>query len=81
MKYDNELIHNMGLGDTITCICQFIFNKYDNYDTKIGQYFVIYVLGLWIRLNSYESHRFYAWKFSHNTELPIAINQKNITLI
>ena len=38
--------------------------------------------GLWlcIKVDSYVAHMFYAWLFSHNIEVPIAINKKQYFL-
>ena len=40
----------------------------------------MHVLGLCIKLNSYVAHMFYAWSFSHNTELPIYIRQNKYVI-
>ena len=37
-------------------------------------------LVLCIMVNSYVAHMFYAWSFSHNTEVPIAINKNKYFL-
>ena len=59
-----------------TCVYQLIFDENDSNDTNIIQYFSMRGLGLCIRVDSYVAHIFYAWSFSHNTEVPIAINKK-----
>ena len=46
-------------------------------DTEIVQYFIMYGLGLCIKLNIFVSHMFYTWSFSNNSALSIASNQKN----
>ena len=65
----------MGLGGTTACVCQLIFNKYDINEKNIIQYFIMHGLGLCIKLNCFVAHMFYAWSFSHDTAVPISINQ------
>ena len=36
----------------------------------------MHILGLFIKANSYVTHVFYAWSFSHNTIIPIDIKRK-----
>ena len=38
------------------------------------QYFIVHGLGLCIKVDSYVAHMLYAWSLSHNTAVPIAIN-------
>ena len=61
-----------------TCVYQFVYNENYNDDTKIIQYFIMHVLGLLVKLDSYVVHMLYAWSFSNNTEFPIAIKRTNI---
>ena len=61
------------MGDTTTCVYQLIYDEKYSVDTKIIQYFIMHGLGLCIKVNSYVAHMFYAWSFSHNTAVPIAI--------
>ena len=42
IKYANESIQNMGLGDPRTFVYQFIYDKNDSNDTKIIQYFMMH---------------------------------------
>ena len=65
----------MGLGGTTACVFQLIFNKYDINEKNIIQYFIMHGLGLCIKLNCFVAHMFYAWSFSHDTVVPISINQ------
>ena len=65
----------MVLGDSTTCVYQFIFDKDNRNDTNILQYFVMQGLRLCIKRNSFVAHMFYAWSFVHNISVPIAINQ------
>ena len=51
IKYSNEFIQNLVLGDPTPCVYQFIFNENYSNDTKILQYFIMHGLGLCIRLN------------------------------
>ena len=52
-----------------------VFNKDHSNDTNIIHYFVLHGLLLFIRLNNYVENMFYAYSFSHNTAVPISINQ------
>ena len=80
MEFENEFIHDMVLIDPKTCVYQFIFDKYDSSDTKVIQYYVMHGQGLCIKLNSYVAHMLYAWSFSHNKSVPIAIKQNKYYL-
>ena len=64
------------MGDTTTCVYQFIYNEKFKNDTQITKYFIIHRLVLCIKVYSYVDHMFYAWSSSHNTEVPIA-KEKN----
>ena len=46
IKYANELIINMELGGTITCVYQLIFDENGSNDTQIIQYLILNGLGL-----------------------------------
>ena len=37
-------------------------------------------LGLCIKVDTYVTHMFYAWSFSHNTEFSVAINKNKYFL-
>ena len=54
----------------------FIYDENDNDDTKIIQYFIMHGMRLCIKVDSYVAHMFYAWSFSHNTEVAIATTKK-----
>ena len=64
------------MGDLTTCVYPFIYNENDNDHTNILQYFIIHGLELCIKVDSYVTHMFYVWSFSHNTELLIAIKKE-----
>ena len=68
------------MGDPTTSIYQLIYDDKESVDTEIIQYFIIRGLGLCIRVDSYVTHMFYAWQFSHNTAVPIAINKNKYFL-
>ena len=68
----------MVLGYPKICVYQFILDENDSNNTNIIQYFIIHGQVLCIKLNSFVAHMFYVWSFSHNTEVPIIINKKNI---
>ena len=47
IKYSNEFIQNLGLGNLTTCVYHFIFDENVSNDTKIIQYFIMHVLGFY----------------------------------
>ena len=53
--------------DPPTCFYKFIYDEMESVDTEIIQYFIMHVLVLCIKVDSYVAHMFYAWSFSHNT--------------
>ena len=61
------------MGDSTTCVYQFIDKENDNDDMKIIQYFIMHGLGICINLDSYVAHMLCACSFIHNTTVPIAI--------
>ena len=63
------------MGDSTTCVYQFIYDENENDDTKIIKYFAMHGLGLCIKVDSHMSSIFYAWLFSNNTAVPIFINK------
>ena len=56
------------------------FYENDINDTKMIQYFIMHGIGLCIKLNSFVAYMFYVWLFSHNTAVPIAVNQNKYLL-
>ena len=76
IKYANEFVQNLVMGDPTICVYQFIYDKNDNYDTQIIQYFIVHGLGLCIRVDSYVEQMVYAWSFCNNIASPISINNK-----
>ena len=46
IKYSNEFVQKLGMGDPKTYIYQFIYDENDIYDTNIIQYFIMNGLGL-----------------------------------
>ena len=60
IRYANNFVHKLGMGDPKTCVYQFIYDEKDNNDTKITQYFIMNKLGLCITVDSYVAHMFYA---------------------
>ena len=75
IKYANEFIYNMVLGDPKTCVYQFIFDKYDSNEKNIIQYCFMHGLVLCIKLNIHVAHMFYTWSFIHNTAVAISIKK------
>ena len=61
IKYTNEFIQKMGLGDPTSCVYQFIFDENDSNDTTIIQYFIMHGMVLCIKLNRFIAHMFYEW--------------------
>ena len=63
------------MGDPKIYIYQVIYGEKDSVGTEIIKYFILYGLGLFIEVNIYVAHMFYAWSLSHNTAFPIAIKK------
>ena len=63
------------MDDPTTCVYQLIYDEIESNDTNIIQYFIMHILGLFIKVDSYVSHMFYACSFIPNTEVPISINK------
>ena len=59
LQYANEFIEKLGMGDTTTCVYQFIYDGKYSVDTNIIQYFIMHGLGLCIKVDSYVEHTFY----------------------
>ena len=57
------------------CVYQFIYDDNSSDETKIIHYFIMHEMGLCINVNIYVAHMLYAWSFSHNTEVLIAIKK------
>ena len=68
------------MDDPTICVYHFIYNEKDSVVTKIIQYFIRHGFGLYTKVDSYVAHMFYERKFSHNTEVPIAIKNKKFHL-
>ena len=47
----------------------------DSNDTKIIKYYIMHVLRLCIKLNSFVAHTIFAWSFSHDIAVPIEVKQ------
>ena len=80
MKNANELVQKFGMGDPKTCVYQFIYDENDSNEKKIIQYFIMHGLGLCIKVYSNMAHMFYAWSFSHNKSVPVAIKNNKYFL-
>ena len=65
----------MGLGYTTTGVYKYIYDEKESNETQIIKYFILCRLGLCIKLNTFLSHMFYEWQFSHSIEIPIDIKQ------
>ena len=70
----------MILGDLKTCVYQLFFDENDSNYTNIIQYCIMHGMGLCINLDSFVEHMFYAWSFSHNTEVPVGIKKNKYFL-
>ena len=79
-NYENKICKWIGskidMGDPTTCVYQLIYDENVNDDTKIIQYFIMNGLGLWIKVDSYVAHMFYAWSYSNNKAVPISIQEQ-----
>ena len=73
IKYANEFVQKLGMGDPTTFVYKFIYDENENDDTKIMQYFIIHRLGLCIKVDNYVAHMFDARSLSYNKEVPISI--------
>ena len=60
IKYANNFIHKLGMSDPTKCFYLFIYDEKDKNYTQITQYFIMYGLGLCIKVDSYVAHMFYA---------------------
>ena len=76
IQYANNLVHRLGIDDPTTCVYHFIYDEKDKNDSQITQYYIMHGLGLCIKVDSYASHLFYAFSFSHNTAVLIAKKKK-----
>ena len=63
------------MGDPTTCVYQVIQDEKESIETKLIQYFIMNVLLLCIKVDTYVEHMFYSWSFSHNTAVPTSINK------
>ena len=41
IKYANEFVERLSMGDTTLCVYQFIYEEKDSIDTEIIHYFII----------------------------------------
>ena len=80
IQYVNEFVQNLVMVDPTTHVYQIVYNENHNDDTKVIQYFIMYGLGLCIKLDSYVAHMLYAWSLSHNTSVPISIKKNKYFL-
>ena len=63
------------MGNPKKNVYQFIYDEYDNDDTNVIRCFIMHGLGIFLKIDSYVVHMFYAWSFSHNEEVPIYIKK------
>ena len=61
IKYANDFVQKLGMGDTKTYVYQFIYDENYSDDRNIIQYFIMYQLGLCIKVYSYVAHIFNEW--------------------
>ena len=80
IKYVNEFVQKLGMVDTTACVYQFIYDEKDSVDTNIIHFFIMHGLGLCIKVDIHVTHMLYAWSFSHNSEVPIAIKKSKYLL-
>ena len=63
IKYANNFVQKLGMGDPSTCVYRLIYNVKDKNDTQIAQGRQLF------------GPFFYTWSFSNNTAFPIAKNK------
>ena len=80
LKDANKFIEKLGMGDPTTRAYQFLYDEKYSVNTKRIQDFIMYGLGLCIKVDSYVAHMFYAWLLSHNTEVTISIKKNKYFL-
>ena len=80
IQYANNFVHRLGMGNPTTCVYQLIFDENDINDTKVIQYLIMHLLVVCIKVYSYVAHMFYAWSFSHNKSVTIAIKKNKYFL-
>ena len=61
IKYANESIQKLGMGDPATYAYQFIYDGEDSDNTEIIQYFIMHGLELCIKVDSYVEYLLYEW--------------------
>ena len=72
IQYANNFVQKLGMGDPTICVYQLIYYEKAKNDTQITQYFIMHVLRLCIKADSYVAHMFYAWSFINNTAVTMA---------
>ena len=75
MKYANNFVQKLRMGDPTTCVYQSIYCEKDKNDTQIPQYFIMHGLVWCIKVDSYVTLLFNACSFSDNTAVPIDTNK------
>ena len=60
IQYANEFVQKLRMSDPTTCVYHLINDEKDSVETKIIQCFIMHVLGLCIKVDSYVAHMFYA---------------------
>ena len=81
IKYANEFVQTLVMGDLKTCVYQFIYDENYSDDTKIIQYLIMHGLVLCIKVDCFVAHMFYTLSFSHNTSVPIAIKKNKYFIL
>ena len=76
-QYANEFVQQLGMGGPTTYFYQFIYDEKESVETEIIQYFIMHVLVLCIKVDSYVAHMLCTWSFSNDIEVPIYIKKKN----
>ena len=61
------------MGCPTTFVYQFTFDKEDRKYIQVIQYFLIYGLGIWIKLDSCAEHMFNFFLLIHNIKIPIVL--------
>ena len=61
IEYANECIQNLGISHPTSFVHQFIYDENDNDEMKTMQYFLMNGLVLFINVDRYVEHMFYAF--------------------
>ena len=58
LQYADNFVHKFGMGDPTKCIYQFIYDEKGKNYTQITQYFIMRVLGSFLKVDNYAEQFF-----------------------